>query len=79
MPSGEIRGLKTEQGFGFIREDGETEDIFFHATSLAEGTFDRLSEGQAVSFDRKSHGRATGKTRAVNVRPLTEEANSGRR
>jgi cold shock CspA family protein len=77
MASGEIRSLKTEQGYGYIREAGAAEDIFFHASSLLEGTFDRLSEGQFVEFDRTTYAKAPSKARAVNVRPISREAQAG--
>ena len=68
MATGEIKRLDSEQGFGYIRETGVDGDIFFHATSLIEGTFDRLREGQRVEFDRRSFSNAPGKSRAVKVR-----------
>ena len=42
---------KRDEGYGFIKpEDGE-KDVFFHASAVAEGTFDDFSEGDTVSFD----------------------------
>jgi cold shock CspA family protein len=71
---GEIKRLQTETGIGFIREAGANEDILFHATALVDGTFDRLTEGQSVEFDRKAYANAAGKDRAVNVRPIVGAA-----
>jgi cold shock CspA family protein len=67
MAKGEINRLQTEMGFGYIRETGAAEDIFFHSASLVEGVFDRLREGQSVEFDR-----APGKSRALNVRVVAK-------
>ena len=72
VATGEIKRLETEQGIGFIRETGVDEEIFFHAAALTEGTFDRLSEGQRVEFDRKAYGNAPSKSRAINVRPVRQ-------
>ena len=73
MAKGEINRLQTEMGFGYIRENGVEEDIFFHSASLVEGVFDRLREGQPVEFERKAYGSGSGPSRALNVRVLTKQ------
>jgi len=70
MPYGEIKRLQTETGIGFICQTGMVEDLMFHATALAEGTFDQLREGQGVEFERRPYANAPTKYRAVNIRPL---------
>ncbi|MPZ48057.1 MAG: cold-shock protein [Dehalococcoidia bacterium] len=55
---------------GVIRETGVDEDLFFHAGALVAGTFDRLSEGQAVEFERQPYRNSPSRARAVNVRAL---------
>jgi len=72
MSLGKIQRLRTEIGIGFIREVGIAEDILFHSAALLEGTFDRLSEGQEVEFDHKPFPNAPGKSRAVNIRLVTQ-------
>lgn len=42
---------KNDKGFGFIKRDGETKDLFFHAKELSNITFDELQEGDKVSFE----------------------------
>jgi cold shock protein len=50
MPTGKIKRLMKDRGFGFIRTaDGQ--EIFFHQSSLADQTFEALSEGQEVEFE----------------------------
>lgn len=64
---GTIARLVRDRGFGFIRtEDGQ--EIFFHATGVKGVTFEDLTEGQAVTFERETDPR-TGKLRAVDVTP----------
>ena len=46
--TGQIKTLET--GYGFIRPDGESENIFFHQSKVSSGTFNRLSIGDKVSF-----------------------------
>ncbi len=47
---GTIKKINSERGFGFIRTD-TGEDVFFHNSSVADGGFDRLREGQQVTFE----------------------------
>lgn len=42
---------KAEKGFGFIRPDEGTKDIFFHMTGLDGIHFDDLNEGNRVEFE----------------------------
>jgi CspA family cold shock protein len=55
----------SDRGFGFIKaSDGN--EVFFHRSECQSPTFDSLSEGQEVAFDRESNARGP---RARNVRP----------
>ncbi len=42
---------KTDKGYGFISQEGEEKDLFFHSTDLNGITFDELQVGATVSFD----------------------------
>ncbi len=50
MQTGIIARL-TDKGFGFISREGETKDLFFHATELSGVEFNDLNEGDTVTFD----------------------------
>ena len=63
MPSGSIKRLVRDRGFGFIRDDGGQE-WFFHRSSV-QGSFDQLNEGQRVVFDEEPSAKGP---RAGNVR-----------
>ncbi|MFC1755897.1 cold-shock protein [Patescibacteria group bacterium] len=41
----------TDKGFGFISQEGEEKELFFHSNDLVEVTFDELKTGDEVSFD----------------------------
>ena len=58
MPSGTIKRLVRDRGFGFIRDDGGQE-WFFHRSSV-QGSFESLNEGQRVSFDEFAKALAAG-------------------
>jgi CspA family cold shock protein len=68
MATGQIKRLVQDRGFGFIRPEGESEDVFFHSSAVEQGMFDQLSEGQNVEFDKEADPRDPKRSRAVNVR-----------
>ena len=68
MATGQIKRLARDRGFGFIRPDGESEDIFFHTSAVQGGIFDSLNEGQTVEFEKGADDRDPRKSRALNVR-----------
>lgn len=68
MATGEIKRLERSRGFGFIRPDGESDDVFFHTSALQGVMFDSLNEGQRVEFDKQPDERDPRRSRAMNVR-----------
>lgn len=71
MANGTIKSLR-DRGFGFIAPEGGTAagDLFFHRTAVADEGFDRLREGQEVSFDQEPDPRDPSRQRAVRVAPI---------
>lgn len=47
---GTIKKL-TDKNFGFISQEGEQKDLFFHANELEGVEFSELKEGDTVSFE----------------------------
>ncbi len=70
MASGTVKKLVSDKGFGFIAtSDGN--DIFFHHSSVQNGQFDQLSEGQQVEYTVEQGGGQKGKgPRAASVTPV---------
>ncbi len=68
MATGQIKRLVRDRGFGFIRPEGASEDIFFHGSALQGGNFDQLNEGQNVEFDSENDPRDPKRSRAINIR-----------
>ena len=68
MATGTITRLVRDRGFGFIKASDSDEDIFFHSSSLDEGAFDELSEGQEVEFDAEPDPKQPDRSRAARVR-----------
>lgn len=67
MPAlnGTIKRLVSEKGFGFILADDGNE-YFFHQSACVGVPFDRLTQGQAVTFEK---GQGPKGPRGENVRP----------
>jgi len=42
---------KTDRGFGFISQEGEEKDLFFHSKELNGVTFDEIQVGDTVNFE----------------------------
>lgn len=70
MTQGTIKSIREDRGFGFIAPDGESQDVFFHVSSVEGGTFDDLREGQRVEFTAGTDPRNPGRTRAEHVHTI---------
>jgi cold shock protein len=68
MPQGVIKRIVADRGFGFI--SGEREDVFFHHTTVEDGKFDSLQEGQTVEYqiEEDKGGRRGKGPRAASVK-----------
>jgi cold shock protein len=64
MATGKINMWDEEKGFGFIKPDDGSVDVFFHVTALREG--DKIARDKAVSFEVGVDPKS-GKSRAVSV------------
>jgi len=51
LPTGTIKKLVGDRGFGFIQQADGTE-IFFHRSQVTGTGFDALNEGQSVSYEK---------------------------
>jgi CspA family cold shock protein len=70
MASGTVKKLVSDKGFGFIAT-GDGSDIFFHHSSVQNGQFDQLNEGQQVEYTVEQGGGQRGKgPRAASVTPV---------
>ncbi len=69
MPTGTIKKLVHDKGFGFIQAS-EGGDVFFHHSIVSDRGFDDLTEGQRVDYTVDSNGTGKGKgPRAASVTP----------
>ena len=51
MPTGTVKWFNDSKGFGFIKPDDGSEDLFAHFSAIQSSGFKTLKEGQKVSFE----------------------------
>lgn len=51
MASGKVKWFNNAKGYGFINEDGKTDDLFAHYSAIQMDGYKTLKAGQAVSFE----------------------------
>ncbi|MBM3569750.1 MAG: cold-shock protein [Alphaproteobacteria bacterium] len=67
MASGTVKFFNVQRGFGFIRPDDGSKDVFVHITAVRAAGMDTLNEGQKLSFEvQMERGKAAaGQLKAV--------------
>jgi len=66
MPRGKVKWFNNAKGYGFIIEDGCSDDLFAHFSSVQIDGYKTLKAGQIVSFDKKPSDKGV---HAVNIVP----------
>ncbi|WP_124378440.1 cold shock domain-containing protein CspD [Pseudomonas synxantha] len=51
MASGKVKWFNNAKGYGFINEDGKTEDLFAHYSAIMMEGYKTLKAGQPVCFE----------------------------
>ncbi|WP_336366765.1 cold shock domain-containing protein CspD [Marinobacter sp. C2H3] len=78
MPTGKVKWFNNAKGYGFIIEDGCSDDLFAHFSSVQMDGYKTLKAGQAVTFDKKPSDKGV---HAVNIVPAeapVSGSNTGR-
>tara|TARA_R110002072_G_scaffold90500_7_gene202473 strand:- start:22920 stop:23255 length:336 start_codon:yes stop_codon:yes gene_type:complete len=65
MPQGTVKWFNNAKGYGFIVENGETEDLFAHFSSIQMEGYKTLKAGQTVLFEKQPADKGF---HAVNIR-----------
>ena len=50
MRQGTVKWFNNVKGYGFLREDGTSEDIFVHFSAIEGDGFKTLKQGESVHF-----------------------------
>jgi cold shock protein len=68
MPTGTVKFFNTTKGFGFIRPDDGSKDVFVHISAVERAGLGTLSENQKISFEVQQG--QNGKSSAVNLKAV---------
>ncbi len=68
MPTGTVKFFNTTKGFGFIRPDDGSKDVFVHISAVQRAGLATLNENQKVTFEIQQG--QNGKSSAVNLKPV---------
>ncbi|WP_323053139.1 cold shock domain-containing protein [Marinobacter orientalis] len=66
MPRGKVKWFNNAKGYGFIIEEGCSDDLFAHFSSVQMDGYKTLKAGQPVTFDKKPSDKGV---HAVNIVP----------
>ncbi|MBZ2167773.1 MULTISPECIES: cold shock domain-containing protein [Marinobacter] len=66
MPRGKVKWFNNAKGYGFIIEDGCSDDLFAHFSSVQMEGYKTLKAGQSVTFDKKPSDKGV---HAINIVP----------
>ena len=67
MAEGTVKFFNTQKGFGFIRPDDGSPDVFVHVSAVQRAGMHSLVEGQKLSYDVVSE---RGKSAASNLQEV---------
>jgi CspA family cold shock protein len=66
MATGTVKFFNTQKGYGFIRPDDGSKDVFVHITAVERAGLRSLVEGQKVTYEIITE---RGKQAAGNLQP----------
>ncbi len=64
MTTGTVKFFDTTRGFGFIKPEDGSKDVFVHISAVERSGLGSLNEGQRVSFEVKQDTRGP---KAINI------------
>jgi CspA family cold shock protein len=68
MATGTVKWFNSTKGFGFLKPDDGSADVFVHISAVERAGLDNLPEGKKLSYELEQ-GR-NGKSSAVNLRAI---------
>ncbi|MDK8464151.1 cold shock domain-containing protein [Marinobacter sp. SS13-12] len=74
MPRGKVKWFNNAKGYGFIIEEGGSDDLFAHFSSVQMEGYKTLKAGQPVTFEKKPSDKGI---HAVNIVPEEQPQKQG--
>ena len=68
MPAGTVKFFNATKGFGFIKPDDGSKDVFVHISAVERAGLGSLFENQKISFDLEKGN--NGKMSASNLKAV---------
>ncbi|AQX18731.1 cold-shock DNA-binding protein family [Bartonella sp. CDC_skunk] len=68
--TGEVKFFNNNKGFGFIKPDNGSTDIFVHISDVQASGLSGLNDAQKVSFDIEPDRRGKG-PKAININVMS--------
>ena len=65
--TGVVKFFNADKGYGFIKPDDGTGDIFVHVTAVEQAGLRALNEGQKIAYEIEPDKKGKG-PKAVNIR-----------
>ena len=65
MPRGKVKWFNTTKGYGFIRPDDGSNDVFVHISAVERAGLQNLKEDQAIAYELTTN--RAGKTSATDL------------
>jgi cold shock protein len=69
MPTGTVKWLNAQKGYGFIQPDDGSKDVFVDISAVERAGLEDLNEGQKLAYEIEA-GRRPGKSSAVNLKAI---------
>jgi CspA family cold shock protein len=66
MPTGNVKWFNSEKGYGFIKPEDGSPDVFVHISAVERSGLSDLHDGQKVGYQVEQN-RKTGKWTAVDL------------
>jgi len=68
MPTGSVISFKDDKGYGFIRPQDGSDNVYVHISALQAAGIESLTPGQRLSYEILSEN---GKISAVDIKIIT--------
>ena len=69
MAQGKLKWFDPKKGYGFIKPDDDSKDVFLHISALEKANITQLEEKQIIKYELAEH---RGKMSASNIEIVKE-------